>query len=247
MLYLIGLGLNDEEDLSLKAINVMKKCSEVYCELYTGIWHGDIKKLEKMVEKKMVILERREVEDNSLLEKAKKRNVALLIPGDPLTATTHIEFLIEAKKMKIDVEIIHSSSIFTAVAETGLQLYKFGRTASLPWSEKNYKPESFYDIIEENYKQGLHTLILLDTAKEGMNVKNALKILIEIENKRKKNIISKERIVVCSALGSKKKIIKYGNVKVIQKINFNKPSVIIIPGKLNFKEEEALQLWGIQK
>ena len=243
MLYLIGLGLNDEEDLSLKAVNSIKKCDEIYCELYTGIWHGDIKKLEKIIEKKVIILERKEVEDNSLLEKSKKRNIALLIPGDPLTATTHVEFLIEAKKMKIDVEVINSSSIFTAVAETGLQLYKFGRTASLPYPEENYKPESFYDIIEENYKQGLHTLILLDTAKEGMSLKDALKILLNIEEKRKINIISKVKIVVCSALGGSNKKIKYGNVKDIQKINFDKPSVIIIPGKLNFKEEEALQLW----
>ena len=56
MLYLIGLGLNDEEDLSLKAINAMMKCDEVYCELYTGIWHGDIKKLENISKKKIVIL-----------------------------------------------------------------------------------------------------------------------------------------------------------------------------------------------
>ena len=60
MLYLIGLGLNDEEDLSLKAINTMKKCNEIYCELYTGIWHGDLKKLEKIVEKKIKILERKD-------------------------------------------------------------------------------------------------------------------------------------------------------------------------------------------
>src|SRR3989344_5007378 len=243
MLYLIGLGLNDEEDLSLKAVNSIKKCDEIYCELYTGIWHGDIKKLEKIIEKKVIILERKEVEDNSLLEKSKKRNIALLIPGDPLTATTHVEFLIEAKKMKIDVEVINSSSIFTAVAETGLQLYKFGRTASLPYPEENYKPESFYDIIEENHKQGLHTLILLDTTKEGMTVKDALKILLEIETKKKGNVIKKSKIVVCSALGGRNKKIKYGNVKDIQKIDFDKPAVIIIPGKLNFKEEEALLLW----
>jgi|SRR3989344_1228081 len=243
MLYLIGLGLNDEEDLSLKAINIMKKCDEIYCELYTGIWHGDLKKLEKIIEKKVVILERKEVEDDSLVKSSKTKNIALLIPGDPLTATTHIEFMTEAGKMNKNIEVIHSSSIFTAVAETGLQLYKFGRTASLPYPEEKYKPESFYDVIEENYKHGLHTLILLDTAKGGMSIKDALKILLEIETKKKGNVIKKSKIVVCSALGGRNKKIKYGNVKDIQKIDFDKPAVIIIPGKLNFKEEEALLLW----
>ena len=244
MLYLIGLGLNDEEDLSLKAINIIKKCDEIYCELYTGIWHGDIKKLEKILEKKIIILERKEIENDSLLKKAKTKNIVLLIPGDPLSATTHIEFLTEAKKMKIDVDIIHSSSIFTAVAETGLQLYKFGRTASLPYPEENYNPESFYDIIEENKKQGLHTLILLDTAKEGMSVKDALRILLKIESKRKGELISNQEIVVCSSLGGRNKKIKYGYPKDLGRMNFDKPAVIIIPGKLNFKEEEALQLWA---
>ena len=56
MLYLIGLGLNDENDLSLKAINAMKKCSSVYCEMYTGKWYGDLKKLEAMTGKPIQIL-----------------------------------------------------------------------------------------------------------------------------------------------------------------------------------------------
>ena len=48
MLYLIGLGLNDEEDLSLKAINIMKKCDEIYCELYTGMSRTTMK-AEKII------------------------------------------------------------------------------------------------------------------------------------------------------------------------------------------------------
>jgi diphthine synthase len=243
MLYLIGLGLNDEEDLSLKAISAMKKCDEIYCELYTGIWQGDLKKLEKMAGKKIIFLGREKTESDFLVNEAEKKNVALLVPGDPLSATTHFELLSQAKSKRIVTEIVHSSSIFTAVAETGMQLYKFGRTASLPFPAENFSPESPYDIIQENYKQGLHTLILLDTARGGMNVKEALRILEEIEKKKKGNIISKTKIVVCSSLGSGKKTIKYDKAEDLIKISFGKPAVLIIPGKLNFKEEEALQLW----
>ena len=50
MLYLIGLGLNNEGDLSLKAIDVLKQCNEIYCELYTSNWRGNLKKLEEIID-----------------------------------------------------------------------------------------------------------------------------------------------------------------------------------------------------
>jgi len=237
MLYIIGLGINDEQDLSLKAVDTLKKCDEIYLEKYTGHWKGSMNNLEKIVGKNITVLDREKVESDFLSKQAKEKNIALLVPGDPLAATTHIEFLLEG------AEIIHSSSIFTAVGETGLQLYKFGRTASLPKPQEGYKPESFYEIIEENQKNGMHTLILLDTADGGLSVKEAIEILLKIEEKRKGNIIKENRIVACSSLGSKERKIKYGSVEKIMKEDFSKPAVLIIPGKLNFKETEMLEKW----
>lgn len=237
MLYLIGLGINDEQDLSLKAVEALKKCDEIYCELYTGHWQGDLKKLEKIVGKEIIMLKRERVESDFLLEKSKGKNVALLVSGDPLTATTHIELL------KKDVEIIHASSIFTAVAETGLQLYKFGRATTLPKPEAGFKPTSPYDVIEENYQHGLHTLVLLDTDGEGMSVKEGLEVLKELEEKKEKDIIKDNKILACSSLGGDR-MIKYDSAENLMNTDFTKPAVIIIPGKLNFKEEEALKLWA---
>ena len=39
MLYLIGLGLNDEKNLTLKGLEIATNC-ECYAELYTSVWHG---------------------------------------------------------------------------------------------------------------------------------------------------------------------------------------------------------------
>jgi diphthine synthase len=35
--YIIGLGLGDPEDISLKAVRVIKNCKEVYLEYYTSV------------------------------------------------------------------------------------------------------------------------------------------------------------------------------------------------------------------
>lgn len=37
MLYLVGLGLSDETDITLKGLEVVKKASRVYLEAYTSI------------------------------------------------------------------------------------------------------------------------------------------------------------------------------------------------------------------
>lgn len=37
MLYLVGLGLSDETDITVKGLEVVKKASRVYLEAYTSI------------------------------------------------------------------------------------------------------------------------------------------------------------------------------------------------------------------
>jgi hypothetical protein len=37
VLYLIGLGLADEKDITIKGLEAVKRCSKVYLEAYTSI------------------------------------------------------------------------------------------------------------------------------------------------------------------------------------------------------------------
>lgn len=37
MLYLIGLGLSDETDITIKGLETVRKCARVYLEAYTSI------------------------------------------------------------------------------------------------------------------------------------------------------------------------------------------------------------------
>lgn len=237
MLYLIGMGIQDEKDISLRGLEACKKCSKVYAELYTNPMNIDIKNLEKLVGKKVMVLERKQVEEeNMILESAKKEDVAFLVGGDPLIATTHSDIVLRAKKQGIKVKIIHSSSIYSAVAETGLMIYKFGRTVSIPFSQKNYAPKSPYEKIKLNLKDGLHTLVLLDI---GMKANQGLELL--------KNEIDDTNLIVCAHLGENS-LIKYGKINELIKQDFGElPHCIIIPGELHFHEKEFLETLRCEK
>ncbi len=37
MLYLVGLGLGDQDDITVKGLNAIKSCSKVFLESYTSV------------------------------------------------------------------------------------------------------------------------------------------------------------------------------------------------------------------
>src|SRR3989344_5138084 len=159
MLYLIGLGLN-EEGFSFEAFNAVKNSRKVYLESYTVEFPYNIELLEERLEKKVKKVDRSFVENGveNLIREAKEINIALLIYGSPLMATTHISIIDECKKKRIPYRIVNGASILDAIGETGLSLYKFGKIASLPFHEA----DSFIDLVKENLSINAHTLILVD-------------------------------------------------------------------------------------
>jgi diphthine synthase len=225
MLYIIGLGLN-EKGISLEGLEVIKKCEKIYLENYTVEFPYSVKELEKVIKKKVINANRELVEGNELVKETKRENIGLLVYGSPLTATTHISLIEEAKRQKIKYEIIYNASIFDAIAETGLQIYKFGKITSIP----NFEAESFIDTIKENKKINAHSLILVDI---GLKFSDAIKRLEKTADK----------IVVCSKLGTKDKKIFYGNLNDLRNKKIETPFCFIIPGKLHFIEEEVLKSW----
>ncbi len=237
MLYLIGLGLQDEKDLSLRALEVAKSC-ECYCELYTSIWKGSLSKLENLIGKKVKQLKRRDLEENLqiLLKKAKRENIAIFVPGDPLVATTHINLILEAKKEKVKTRVIHNASIYSAIGETGLQIYKFGKSATVPLTGKlsNVK-----NTIKNNKKFGLHTLLLLDLDKETgiyLKVSEALKMLL-----KEKILTKKDKLIVLSNAGFESEVF-YDSIENLIKKEFSLPAVLVVPGRLHFREKEFLEV-----
>jgi diphthine synthase len=234
MLYLIGLGLN-KDDISIRALEIIKKCKKVYLETYTTKFPYTVKELEKIIKKKIIEANRELVESDFLVKEAKISNVALLIYGDPLAATTHLALINDARKMKVKVEIIHNASIFNAIADLGLQLYKFGKTTSLPRWQPNFKPTSFYSIIKENLSINAHTLILVDI---GLSLKDALTELTESDSD---NLFNNRIIIVASRLSTKDQKIIKGKLGELKNKKVKEPFSVIIPGQLHFTEAEALK------
>lgn len=229
--YLIGLGLSDR-GISLHGKKILKNCEEIYFENYTVDFPYTKKELEKKLKIKLINANRELVESDFLVENSKKKDVALLVYGSPLSATTHISLINEMIKNKIKYKILHSGSVIDAVAETGLQVYKFGKTTSLPKWQKNFEPKSFMEIIRENKSIDAHTLLLSDI---GLNFEDAREQLI------KSKIDLDEKIIVCSKLGVKSKIY-YNLIEKIPSEKIEKPFCFIVPGKISDSEKESLML-----
>ena len=245
MLYLISIGLADEKDMSLRALDIAKNCDALFFEVYTDILNTDAAKLSKLVGKDVKVIGRDGLEDKleKIINDAAGKDVGILVGGDALSATTHITILLEARGKKVPVKIIHGSSVMTAVAESGLQLYKLGRTTTLALPDKGYNPTSCYDAIAANKISGLHTLVLLDTRDRKMGVKEAVKLLLEMEKEKKGHVINEEaKVVAISRLGWPDQKIKYGKVNDILKQEWGIPAALIIPGELHFMEKEFLSL-----
>jgi len=229
-LILIGTGV--AFDLTLAGIEALKKCDEAYIETYTNLIEEEkITALEKQIKKKITRLGRTHVESAYLVDKAKTLGVCILASGDPLTATTHITLVIEARQKGIPVAVIHNSSIYAvAPARSGLQAYRFGKTTSLVNPRPKYAPTSSLDAVRENLSRNLHTLVLLDTEPQPMEAKAALEMLSEFES-----------AVVLSRVGHPDEKISYGKISELKKKYLGKPPfTVIVPAKLHPMEEEYL-------
>ncbi len=255
VLSLVGLGLWDEQDITLKGLERAKSADIVYMELYTSKWHGNIKELERMVGKEIKILNREDLEEKSseFLEEAGGKKIVLFVPGDPLIATTHSSLLTDAKKGGIETEIIHNASIYSAIAETGLHVYRFGVTITIPFLEKtsNQLPLSTYERIRVNRKRDLHTLLLLDVISEKnkyMTPNEGMRILLNTEEKMGKGVFTEDtEIVVFGRAGDENPLILYGKVRDLMNKDFgNPPFVIIIPARLHFSESEYLEFYRVK-
>ena len=228
MLYIIGLGLN-EKGISKEGMLALEKCHKVYLEDYTVDFPYDIEELR--LGKKIIPIGRSEVESNRLIKEAKGRRIVLLVYGSPLFATTHMSLVLDAQAQKIGVKVIYSASVFDAIAETGLQLYKFGKIASMPKEDAD-----FLKYVKENQTINAHSLILVDI---GMSFKKALE---KLEKALEKDKIKVDKIVVCSRLGNEKSNVVYDKLSELKQkeLDVQAPFCFIIPGEMHFLEKDGL-------
>ncbi|MBR9706503.1 diphthine synthase [Candidatus Pacearchaeota archaeon] len=237
MLYLIGLGLS-EHGLSLDAVRSIEKCDKVYLENYTVDFPYDITDLG--IDESIINLARGDVESDKLINEAKQENVALLVYGAPLFATTHITLLMDARKANVKTRIVQAASVFDAIGETGLQLYKFGKISSMPTWDKGYNPD-FMEYVKQNKSIEAHTLLLVDI---GLPIDKAIE---QLDKCAKDKNVELDKIVLCRKLGTKKSTIFYGTLDQLKKQKVKSPFCFVVPGELHFMEQEALTSFEVKE
>ncbi|KAI8848177.1 tetrapyrrole methylase [Chytridium lagenaria] len=245
MLYIIGLGLGDEKDITVKGLEAVRSCERIYLEAYTSILTPIVIADRDMVEQ----------EADKILEGADKINVAFLVVGDPYGATTHTDLVIRAQECNIPVSSIHNASIMNAVGCCGLQLYNYGQTVSIV-------PDSFYDKMKQNKDIGLHTLCLLDIKVKEQSIENmargrkiyepprfmtvnqAVEQLLEIEELRGEKVCTPNTIAVGLArVGAPDQCIISGTLEDLLHADFGGPlHSLVIAGTMHFLEADLMRL-----
>ena len=182
---IISIGLHDERDLSIRGLEESRKCDVLYAELYTSVLNTDVERLSSLVGRPVKEIQRSELEEgvDDLIEEARHKRVGILVGGDCFSATTHLSLLLEGYKKGLQVEVFHGSSVFTAIGESGLSLYKFGATVTVPFRDKG-PSDAVMDVLRKNSENGLHTLILmdLDAAEERyLTINEAINLLLKEE------------------------------------------------------------------
>jgi diphthine methyl ester synthase len=269
MLFIIGLGLADEKDITVKGLEAVQSSERVYLEAYTSILMVSTERLEAFYGKKVVVADREMVETEAdvILKDADKVNISFLVVGDPYGATTHSDLVHRAHELGITTKIIHNASIMTAIGVCGLQLYNYGQTVSIVFFTDTWRPDSFYEKIKQNRAVGLHTLCLLDIKVKEQSIENmargrlvyepprymtvnqCVQQLLEIEERRSEGVYSAQTIGVgMSRVGNDDQQIVVGTLEELENYEFGTPlHSFVIVGKMHFLEADILERYAIDK
>lgn len=247
MLTFVGLGLYDLRDISIKGLECIRNADVVYLESYTSRLLGcTLNQMQELYGKEIHVLSRHEIEvhPDPLLTRAMENEVVLLVGGDPMVSTTHIDLRIRAHQKGIRTNIIHGSSIATAVCGLmGLQNYRFGKSCSLPFPHGTWFPMTPVNVIAENTGRDLHTLVYLDIHDDRcMTIPEAVVLLEEMVG-RTGDVIPV--YVGVARAGSESPVVRAGDARSILSTDFGPPlHILAIPASLHVMEREYLELFA---
>lgn len=256
-LFFIGMGLEDLSCLTLKGLQLLKESDLILLDAYTNYF--DVTIPPELADLNIKLVSRQELEDNAreILDQAKTKKIALLVPGDPFLATTHVSLRMEAVQKGIAHEVVHNASIFSAAPSiTGLSAYRFGKTATIPFPEN--KSRYPYDVCVQNLRADAHTLFLLDIDVKNdrfLDVVEGLKQLMQIENSLQQGVVTSTAIFIALCrVGSPHAEVKVGTItEFLQQEKYWKemgpPQALVrCANNLHFAEKDALRiLWGVNQ
>jgi diphthine synthase len=247
MLTFIGLGLYDANDISEKGLDCIRNADHIFLEIYTSRLMGaTYKELEQYYEKPVHLLKRESVEQypDELLLRAETDRVVFLCAGDPMVSTTHADLRMRAAVRGIKTSIIHAASISSAVCGlSGLQNYRFGKSCSVPFPQKNWFPTTPIEVIALNLSLRLHTLVYLDIQDEKyMTVHEAIDLLEQMAAGKKMQV---PLYVGIARAGSDNPLVRAGTADTLKSVDFGPPlHILIIPAELHDMERSYLEMFA---
>jgi len=247
LLSFIGLGLYDKTDVSEKGLNTIRNADHIFLENYTSRLMGtSCEELQRHYRKPVHLLSREDVEQHpdELLSKAEREHVAFLCAGDPMVSTTHADLRMRAASKGIKTAIIHAASISSAVCGlSGLQNYRFGKSCSVPFPQKNWFPTTSIDVISQNLSLRLHTLVYLDI-QDGRYM-TILQAVILLEQMAKEKKIHLPLYVGIARAGSDNPLVRAGSAEALRSIDFGPPlHILIVPAELHDMEHSYLEMFA---
>lgn len=247
MLTFIGLGLYDATDISEKGLACIRNADHIFLEIYTSRLMGaTYQDLERYYGKTLHLVGRENVEQNpdEILIWAKTSSVVFLCAGDPMVSTTHADLRMRAAERGLKTSIIHAASISSAVCGlSGLQNYRFGKSCSVPFPQKNWFPTTPIDVIALNQSLRLHTLVYLDIQDERyMTVHEAIGLLEQMAAGKKIHI---PLYVGIARAGSENPCVRAGTAEILKSVDFGPPlHILIVPAELHDMERSYLEVFA---
>ena len=252
-LWLIGIGPGDLDHITERAKRVAKGCSKRYLEGYTAILPPiEEKRLEAVVGPWERLMRDGVESPENMLDEARVGSVALLVVGDPMQATTHIDLEERCAEEGIGFNVIPGlTATALAVSLSGLQSYRFGRQVTIPFSDGEYLPTSPFEMICKNKEAGMHTLALLDLDPTGMGLeqprpmtpREAVDHLIRM-NERSEEFnqpVEDWRGLLLSDLGTEEERVVSGKMRNLSQIEGGHIHALIIAAEFSGMEAEAFE------
>ena len=246
MLSFVGLGLFDERSMTIAGRETVADADHVYLEWYTSTLQGcTVSDLETYHNVTIERLERAEIEQDPepLLSTAADNHVVLLVGGDPLISTTHIDLRLRAANRGIETAIVHAPSAATAASGlSGLQNYRFGKATTIPFpgTITETVPPSVIQTIQDNQDRGLHTIAYLDIDGETDTYLDAATAAEALASELPETLA-----VAIARAGSSDPRIEAAPLEELASRDFGPPlHLLIIPGDLHELEREALETFA---
>ncbi len=247
--YLVGLGVHPSY-ITLEGLNVIRRVDHVFLESYTSAVPADtVQFVERLCGKRVHVVTREDIEIRNCERIVQLLNqghdVALLVPGDPIIATTHNALRVMIRSLGHDVHVIYGVSIYSAVISLlGLSPYRVGPIATITYPRMDVYSSRPYEVVEDNLSRGLHTVLLLDVSDDGkfMTVNEAVRIMRRLEEIHGRGVFSDDRIAIGVArVGYANSQIAIDELADLEGVDLGEPPhVMVIPSRLSPVEYEVL-------